>query len=147
MQSCHQFKIPSHFRVKKSKSGKESDKNITAPEKSYSSNFNQLHSNPTENTNSDPSTMIVEMPFDEPQEDTLNNLPNNLLEDDKGRLEQRIAAPWDRDIEDNAEESPEVEKKLSRHEERKKRKSMKIRPKEKIGQIDIDVLQKELSKS
>ena len=38
------------------------------------------------------------------------------------------------------------EKKFSRTEERKKRKSLKLRSKEKIGNIDVNVLQRELCK-
>ena len=147
MQSFHRFKIPSNFRVKKSKSGKESDKNIVAPEKSSSTSLNPAPIKPQDNPASDSSTMIVEVPFEEPHENNISHLPENLLEDDEGRLEQRIAAPWDKDVDDSIGASPDLEgKKLSRLEERKKRKSLKIRPKEKIGKIDIDVLQKELSK-
>ena len=94
-----------------------------------------------------PSKMIVDMPFNDVLGDVDNHMPNNLLEDDEGRLEQRIAAPWDKDLEEESPAaSPRGERKL-RNEERRKRKSMKIRPKEKIGNIDIDVLQKELSKN
>ena len=68
-------------------------------------------------------------------------------EDDEGRLERRIAAPWDKDY-GQAEEGgvAEEDRKTSRSEERRKRKSMKIKNKEKIGNIDINVLQRELSK-
>ena len=68
-------------------------------------------------------------------------------EDDEGRLERRIAAPWDKDY-GQAEGGgvAEEDRKTSRSEERRKRKSMKIKNKEKIGNIDINVLQRELSK-
>ena len=68
-------------------------------------------------------------------------------EDDEGRLERRIAAPWDKDY-GQAEGGgvAEEDRKISRSEERRKRKSMKIKNKEKIGNIDINVLQRELSK-
>ena len=64
-------------------------------------------------------------------------------EDEEGRLERRIPAPWEKEEEDpdDAEET-----KTSRAEERRKRKSMKIKNKEKIGNIDINVLQRELCK-
>ena len=68
-------------------------------------------------------------------------------EDDEGRLERRIAAPWDKDYgEAEGGGVAEEDRKTSRSEERRKRKSMKIKNKEKIGNIDINVLQRELSK-
>ena len=68
-------------------------------------------------------------------------------EDDEGRLERRIAAPWDKDYgEAEGGGAAEEDRKTSRSEERRKRKSMKIKNKEKIGNIDINVLQRELSK-
>ena len=66
------------------------------------------------------------------------------MEDDEGRLERRIAAPWEKDLE--VGEEFDDDKKISRAEERKKRKSVKLRSKEKIGNIDINVLQRELCK-
>ena len=64
-------------------------------------------------------------------------------EDEEGRLERRIAAPWEKEEDDPDDVE---EKKTSRAEERRKRKSMKIKNKEKIGNIDINVLQRELCK-
>ena len=64
-------------------------------------------------------------------------------EDEEGRLERRIAAPWEKEEDDPDDVK---EKKTSRAEERRKRKSMKIKNKEKIGNIDINVLQRELCK-
>ena len=65
------------------------------------------------------------------------------MEDEEGRLERRIVAPWEKDLEVGEEFD---EKKISRAEERKRRKSVKLRSKEKIGNIDINVLQRELCK-
>ena len=63
-------------------------------------------------------------------------------EDEEGRLERRIPAPWEKEEEDP--EDGREDRKISRAEERRKRKSMKIKNKEKIGNIDINVLQREL---
>ena len=81
--------------------------------------------------------MIVEHPLDN-SEQFVNN---HEKEDDDGRLEKRIPAPWEQD------EADTTERKISRNEERKKRKSLKMKTKEKIGNIDVNVLQKELCKS
>ena len=65
-------------------------------------------------------------------------------DDSEGRLEKRIPAPWDKDINDNnTEEIPE--RKMSK-EERRRRRQSKPHVKDKIGKIDINILQKELSK-
>ena len=65
-------------------------------------------------------------------------------EDSEGRLENRIQAPWENTEEENL---PYNNDKHERQEERKKKRSMKVRNyKEKIGNIDINILQRELSK-
>ena len=71
---------------------------------------------------------------------------NDSPKDDiDGRLENRIPAPWDKDITD--EDIKLIpERKQSKDEERRKRRQSKPHVKDKIGKIDINVLQKELSK-
>ena len=63
-------------------------------------------------------------------------------EDEEGRLEQRIPAPWD------SQQPPgpasQLERKKTKKEERNRRRSMKVHSKDKIGNIDINVLQREL---
>ena len=78
-----------------------------------------------------------------------NGIHAEEQEDEEGRLEMRIAAPWEKteigdehgnnDISDNHNN-------LDKTEEKRKKKSLKMRTKEKIGNIDINVLQRELSK-
>ena len=110
------------LRVKKSKSSKNSDSDRKkAVEKKEIVDNN----------------MIVEHPLDN-SEQFVNN---HEKEDDDGRLEKRIPAPWEQD------EADTTERKISRNEERKKRKSLKMKTKEKIGNIDVNVLQKELCES
>ena len=62
-------------------------------------------------------------------------------EDGEGRLEGRLPAPWDR--EEGRPGGQEARKK-SKKEERNRRRSMKVHSKDKIGNIDINVLQREL---
>jgi hypothetical protein len=71
---------------------------------------------------------------------------NDSPKDDiDGRLENRIPAPWDKDITD--EDIKLIpERKQSKDEERRKRRQSKPHVKDKIGKIDINILQKELSK-
>ena len=59
-------------------------------------------------------------------------------EDEEGRLEHRIPAPWDK------QQGPQ---KKTKKEERNRRRSMKVHSKDKIGNIDINVLQRELCQS
>ena len=66
------------------------------------------------------------------------------IEDEEGRLERRIIAPWEKDLE--GDEENDGERKVNKTEERRKRKSVKLRSKEKIGNIDINILQRELCK-
>ena len=65
-------------------------------------------------------------------------------EDEEGRLERRIIAPWEKVLE--GDEENDGERKVNKTEERRKRKSVKLRSKEKIGNIDINILQRELCK-
>ena len=61
-------------------------------------------------------------------------------EDEEGRLEARLPAPWDREEEAGGEEGGRKKSKK----ERNRRRSMKVHSKDKIGNIDINVLQREL---
>ena len=63
-------------------------------------------------------------------------------EDEEGRLEQRIPAPWDKQHPPGA--ASQLERKKTKKEERNRRRSMKVHSKDKIGNIDINVLQREL---
>ena len=63
-------------------------------------------------------------------------------EDAEGRLEQRIPAPWDQHPGPGV--PSQVERKKTKKEERNRRRSMKVHSKDKIGNIDINVLQREL---
>ena len=62
-------------------------------------------------------------------------------EDEEGRLEHRIPAPWDKQ---QRQQGPPVPQKKTKKEERNRRRSMKVHSKDKIGNIDINVLQREL---
>ena len=66
-------------------------------------------------------------------------------EDGEGRLENRIPAPWDRDL-GVTEDSTEKGRKKSKNEKRNRRRSTKITSKDRIGNIDVNVLQRELCK-
>ena len=66
-------------------------------------------------------------------------------EDGEGRLENRIPAPWDRDL-GGTEDSREKGRKKSKNEKRNRRRSTKITSKDRIGNIDVNVLQRELCK-
>ena len=63
-------------------------------------------------------------------------------EDEEGRLEHRIPAPWDK--QQGAPGQPPGGQKKTKKEERNRRRSMKVHSKDKIGNIDINVLQREL---
>ena len=63
-------------------------------------------------------------------------------EDEEGRLEHRIPAPWDK--QQGGPGQPPGGQKKSKKEERNRRRSMKVHSKDKIGNIDINVLQREL---
>ena len=63
-------------------------------------------------------------------------------EDEEGRLEQRIPAPWDKP--QGPGPPSQAERKKTKKEERNRRRSMKVHSKDKIGNIDINVLQREL---
>ena len=61
-------------------------------------------------------------------------------EDEEGRLEGRLPAPWDREEGAGGQEGGRRKSKK----ERNRRRSMKVHSKDKIGNIDINVLQREL---
>ena len=63
-------------------------------------------------------------------------------EDEEGRLEQRIPAPWDKQPRPGV--ASQLERQKTKKEERNRRRSMKVHSKDKIGNIDINVLQREL---
>ena len=90
----------------------------------------------------------AELPTETVVKDVITNgVHAEEKEDDQGRLEMRIAAPWEKDEpDDEFENNNDPTDNVDKTEERRKRKSMKIRTKEKIGNIDINVLQRELSK-
>ena len=66
-------------------------------------------------------------------------------EDEEGRLEHRIPAPWDK--QQGGPGQPPGRQKKTKKEERNRRRSMKVHSKDKIGNIDINVLQRELCES